>query len=100
MSACITPPPGTPRIALTLVGTGESLLRLEKRLHCAAAGLGLALDLDVRKDAEALGISFARTPAVLLDGQVVMNGLPRTEEIETWLRQTFHAGKQDNEPRP
>ena len=60
MSVCITPPPDAPRIILTLVGSGEPLLRLEKRLHCATAGLGLALELDVRKDAEALGISFAR----------------------------------------
>lgn len=100
MSVCVTPPPSAPRIALTLVGSGEPLLRLEKRLHCAAAGLGLALDLDICKDADALGIPFARTPAVLRDGQVVLNGLPRTEEIETWLRLTFHAGKQDDEPRP
>lgn len=87
MSACITPPPGAPLITLTLVGTGEPLLRLEKRLHCAAAGLGLALDLAIRKDAEALGIPFAQTPAVLVDGRVVLSGLPRTEEIEDWLRQ-------------
>jgi hypothetical protein len=31
MSACMTPPPGAPIITLTLVGTGEPLLRLEKR---------------------------------------------------------------------
>ncbi len=85
MSACITPPPDAPVIALTLVGTGDPLLRLEKRLHCAAAGLELALDLTIRKDAEALGIPFAQTPAVLVDGRVALTGLPRTEEIEAWL---------------
>jgi hypothetical protein len=87
MTACIPPPLGAPVVELTQVGTGEPLLRLEKRLHCAAAGLGLALDLAIRKDAEALGIPFAQTPAVLVDGRVVLTGLPRTEEIELWLRQ-------------
>ena len=93
MSACITPPPGAPIIALTLVGTGEPLLRLEKRLSCAAAGLGLALDLTISKDAEALGIPFAQTPAVLVEGRVVFSGLPRTEEIEAWLgNHAFQSG--------
>jgi hypothetical protein len=85
MAACIPSSPDAPRISLTLVGSGEPLLRLEKRLHCAAAGLGLALDMDIRKDAEALGIPFAQTPAVLVEGRVVLSGLPPTEEIESWL---------------
>ena len=89
MSACNSPPPGAPLIQLTLVGTGESLQRMEKRLACAAAGIGLALNLDIRKDAEVLGIPLAQTPAVLADGRVVLSGLPRTEEIEHWLRQAF-----------
>lgn len=78
-------------ITLTLVGTGEPLLRLEKRLRCAAAAASVRLDLDIRKDADALGIPFAQTPAVLAGGRVVLTGLPRTEEIEDWLRETFPA---------
>ena len=74
-------------IHLILVGSGEPLLRLEKRLSCAAAGLGLVLDLEIRKDAEAAGIPFEQTPAVLLNGMIALRGLPRTEEIEDWLRQ-------------
>jgi len=92
--ACIAPPPGAPVVALTLVGTGEPLLRLEKRLACAAAGLGLALDLTVLKDAEALGIPFAQTPAVLVERRVVLSGLPQTEEIEAWLRQSHRLEAQ------
>jgi hypothetical protein len=85
MSACHILPADAPVVALTLVGRGESLLRLERRLSCAAAGLGGALDLDIRKDTEALGITYDQTPAVLADGQVAFVGLPRTEEIEAWL---------------
>jgi len=91
MSACLTPPPGARRIALTLVGSGEPLLRLEKRLSCAAAGLGLALDMDIRKDAESLGMTFEQTPAVLIDGCVVIEGLQRTETLAAWLQEYDRA---------
>ncbi len=94
MTICRVPPPDAPVIALTLVGSGESLLRLEKRLGCAASGLGLALALDIRKDPEALGISLAQTPAILQAGRMVFSGLPRTEEIEAWLRLAPPLGKQ------
>lgn len=87
MSGCRVPPSGAPVLKLTLAGSGEPLLRLEKRLSCAAAGLGLALDLEIRKDHEALGLAHEQTPAVLADGQMLFSGLPRTEDIETWLRQ-------------
>lgn len=94
MSACAAPPPDAPIDApidapvlrLTLVGSGERLLRLEKRLRCAAGGLGFALDLDIRKDGDSLGIPHADTPALLQDGRIVFSGLPRTEAIEDWLR--------------
>lgn len=73
-------------IHLTIVGSGEPLLRMQKRLSCAAAGLHQVLDLEIRKDHAALGITYAQTPAVLIDGQVALSGLPRTEEIEDWLK--------------
>jgi len=75
------------RQPLTLVGSGEPLLRLEKRMSCAAAGLGLKLEFDVRRDYEAFGLAYVDTPAVLLGGQLVFSGLPRTEAIEAWLRE-------------
>jgi hypothetical protein len=75
-----------PVISLMLVGTGEPLLRMEKRLSCAAAGVGVRLEVEIRKDADALGISYAHTPAVLHEGKVIFIGLPRTEEIEAWLK--------------
>jgi hypothetical protein len=94
-ASCGVPPPGAPVVGLTLVGSGEGALRLEKRLRCAAAGVGLALNLEVRKDHGAMGVRLADTPAVLLEGRTVFAGLPRTEEIEAWLRQTCRSA---NEP--
>ncbi|MDP4030072.1 MAG: hypothetical protein Q8P42_14035 [Gallionella sp.] len=67
---------------------------MEKRLSCAAAGLGIRLEIDLRKDADALGILFQQTPAVLHDGKIAFRGLPRAEEIEVWL--TGMARRQTN----
>jgi len=86
MSVCAVPPPGAPVISLTLVGTGEPLLRMEKRLSCAASGAGIRLDVEIRKDAQAMGLSFQQTPAVLHNDKLIFSGLPRTEEIEAWLK--------------
>jgi len=86
MSTCVALPPDAPVIPLTLVGTGEPLLRMEKRLSCAASGVGIRLDMEIRKDAEAMGIPFQQTPAVLLNDKLIFSGLPRTEEIEAWLK--------------
>ncbi|GAB1232608.1 hypothetical protein UT4_10740 [Ferrigenium sp. UT4] len=86
MSSCATPPLDAPVVSLTLVGTGEPLLRMEKRLSCAAAGAKVRLELAIVKDGEALGIPFAQTPAVLHQGKVIFSGLPRTEAIEAWMK--------------
>ena len=86
MSRCATPLSGSPVLKLTLVGAGEPLLRLQKRLSCAASGLDLRLEMEICKDAAAMNIPYTQTPAVLVEGQVAISGLPRTEEIEGWLR--------------
>ena len=91
--------PGAPTLKLTLVGSGERLLRMEKRLRCAASGAGVRLELEIRKDSEALGIPFAQTPVVLSGGQTAFSGLPRTEDIEAWLHLFLQTGKHDHEPR-
>jgi hypothetical protein len=86
VSSCATPSPDAPVVSLMLAGTGEPLLRMEKRLSCAAAGVGVRLEIEIRKDSDAMGIPYAQTPAVLHEGKVIFNGLPRTEEIEAWLK--------------
>lgn len=71
---------------LTLVGAGESLLRLQKRLGCAAAELGVTLQLSIEKNPEIWGLTYAQTPAVLAQGKHLMTGLMRTEDIVQILR--------------
>ena len=87
MPSCTNPPVDAPAIRLTLAGTGEPLLRMEKRLSCAASGAGIRLVLDIRKDIDALDIPETETPLVLYEGKVIFCGLPRTEEIEALLKQ-------------
>ena len=73
-------------IKLTLVGTGEPLLRLQKRLECAATELGVTLLLNIEKDPGAVGLRYEQTPALLAQGRCIVIGLPRTEEIVALLR--------------
>jgi hypothetical protein len=87
MSSCVPPPADAPVLRLILVGTGESLLRMEKRLSCAASGATVCLYLDILKNAETLGLSQTELPIVLHEGKVIFSGLPRTEEIESWMKE-------------
>lgn len=73
-------------MALTLVGAGESLLRLQKRLGCAATELGITLQLDIEKNPDVWHLSYAQTPAVLSQGTLLLTGLMRTEDIVPILR--------------
>ena len=102
MSACQIPSIDVPRLKLILVGSGEPLLRLEKRLDCAAAGLGLALEFTVRRDHETFGLAYGDTPVVIFDGLPIFSGLPRTETLETWLGKIMVAmpGATDEQDPP
>jgi hypothetical protein len=71
---------------LTLAGAGEPLLRLQKRLGCAATELGVILQLDIEKHPETVGLHYEQTPALLAHGQCIVSGLPRTEELIAILR--------------
>jgi len=70
---------------LTLVGAGDLLLRLQKRLGCAATELGVTLQHDFEKRPEAVGLRHEQPPALLAQGRYIVNGLPRTEEIVALL---------------
>lgn len=86
MSSFTVVPPNAPVIKLALVGIGEPLLRMEKRLTCAASGLNIRLEITIHKDATGMGIEFAQTPVVMQGDKLIFSGLPRTEEIEAWLK--------------
>jgi hypothetical protein len=73
-------------LKVTLVGAGEPLLRLQKRLGCVATELGVTLQLDIEKHPEAVGLRYEQTPALLAQGRCIVSGLPRTEEIVAILR--------------
>lgn len=79
--------PNAPCLHLTVVGMGEPLLRLQKRLGCAAVELGITLQLQIEKNPEPFALCYDQTPAVLAQGRVVLTGLPRTEEIVGILHQ-------------
>lgn len=78
---------------LTLVGTGEPLLRLQKRLGCAATELGVTLLLDIEQHPGAAGLRDEQTPALLAQGRCIVSGLPRTEEIVALLRALPHPAE-------
>jgi hypothetical protein len=81
---------------LTLVGTGEPLLRMQKRLGCAAAELGITLQLGIEKNPEAWSLTHDKTPAVLAQGTLLMTGLMRTEDIVQVLRERLALGPLGN----
>jgi len=90
--------PNTASLQLTVIGMGEPLLRLQKRLGCAAVELGITLQLQIEKNPEAFGLRHDQTPAVLAQGRVVFTGLPRTEDIVILLR--AHMQHDANPARP
>lgn len=59
-----------------------------------AGGAGARLELVIRKDIDAPDIPHAETPLVLHEGKLIFSGLPRTEEIETWLLSVCAARNQ------
>lgn len=85
----MTVPKAPKTMYLTMVGSGEPLLRLQKRLACAATELGITLQLGIDKDYAARGLEYSQTPAVMANEKVLMSGLKRTEEIVSILRAVF-----------
>lgn len=87
LSCCTQLPDGAPLVKLTLQGAGENLLRMEKRLHCAAVAVGVRIVLTVEKQLSLLGVDDHSNPVVFYQNNLLMQGLMRTEEIEQRLHQ-------------
>lgn len=81
---------------LTVIGTGESLLRIQKRLSCAAAELGITLQIGIDKSPEVWGLTYVQTPAVMAQGKCLLTGLKRTEDIVTILRMWLAENMSDS----
>jgi hypothetical protein len=80
-----------PLLRLTLVGQGEPLIRMGKRLGCAASGAGVRLNLDIVKDNESLGIDYADTPCVMHEGKILTRGVIRAETLDIIMRELVNA---------
>ncbi|MBI1285932.1 MAG: thioredoxin family protein [Thiobacillus sp.] len=65
-------------LTVRIVADGEDALRLHKRVSCAARALGVELTIESQ-------ISDSKTPRLLIDDSVLLEGLPRTEDIEQRL---------------
>ncbi|MEF3192661.1 MAG: hypothetical protein K6346_00340 [Halothiobacillaceae bacterium] len=93
-----SPNPDGPILALTLVGQGEPLIRMGKRLECAARGAGIRLDLTIVKDHEGLGIPYADTPCVLHEGAVLTRGLVQAERLEQLMKELMPPLRREENP--
>lgn len=65
-------------VRVAIIADGEDELRLHKRISCAARALGIELAIETRR-------GDSGTPRILIDGRLLLEGLPRTEDIEQRL---------------
>ena len=73
-------------VRVSIIADGEDALRLHKRVGCAARALGIALTIASQR-------ANGDEPRVLIDGQLLVEGLPRTEDIEQRLGDWLAAAK-------
>jgi small redox-active disulfide protein 2 len=74
--------------AVKVLGPGcKRCVATAEMVKSEAARLGVDIDLDKVTDYAAIaGYGIASTPGVVIDGKVVhAGGLPRPEDIRTWL---------------
>jgi len=69
-----------------IIADGEVAMRLHKRVSCAARALGIELAIETQRGDGGI-------PRVLIDGQLLLEGLPRTEDIEQRFGDWLAAAK-------
>ena len=90
-------PPGEEahRLRVQVIGRGEDVLRLKKRLKCAAGALGVRLTIEHLPDEiRAAELGARRGPLVLAAGRVIADGPEPVELIQERLaRLVPHAAR-------
>lgn len=74
-------------ISFEILGSGQDAAKLRQRLSCALGGLDLYAKITVRADSErAIALGATCDPVLIANDQLLVDGLPRTEELEYLLR--------------
>lgn len=73
-------------IHLTIIGKGQDIERMQKRLRCAARATGNKLHLSWKDEyPRTLNIDAEQSTAVTCNDKLILDGLKPTEEIESLL---------------
>ena len=83
-----------PALLLQIIGSGDDVQRLQKRLRCAARALDVNVHFQIqRSDIEAAQRGAQRGPLVLAGDAVLADGLLPVEELQTRLAEWLKKGK-------
>ena len=76
------------KLELTIIGKGYEVEKMQKRLRCAARATHTDLHLSWQHEPPPpLNMGSGNSVAVIWNNKLVIDGLKRTEEIETLLEQ-------------
>lgn len=79
-------PEDAPVIKGVVYGSRDEAEKLKKRINCASGRLGVRWQLQIEPDLfKATDVGVTRLPSLMINGQLVIEGLLQTEEIEALL---------------